>query len=450
MTARKPHNKTMSEQDRLAKNARIKATSIATRERRKHMVVRVREIKITTNKLNARQREQLTRLFLEAKWVRNCALAAERFDVDYVRDLNGQVDVTLPGGVSETRPLLVLGGQLAQAVINELRDNLKALAAAKENGRRVGRLRFTREVASINLVQFDRTYKIDPERNRVKVANITGWMSAKGLDQIADVDEIANAKIVQRPHGYYLLLTTYTHTRPNLGRATQDFQPGTTVGIDMGVKTHVTLSDGRKFEVLFDETDRLKRLRRKLARQTKGSANYTKTKRLIRRESERITRRKNDCANKFVHELLRNEHVYFQDENITTWKTRTGYFRGGKRVQHSILGRVKAALTNHPRATMLPRSVATTATCICGTVTKHTPDLRTYTCPTCGHTEDRDIHAAKNMIRLGSATNPTRLGLTGTPVETDIRPAADMDFTFMPATGNQSTKQEAATSSGSP
>mgnify|MGYP000928013027 FL=1 len=99
---------------------------------------------------------------------------------------------------------------------------------------------------------------------------------------------------------------------------------------------------------------------------------------------------------------------------------------------------------------MLPRSVATTATCICGTVTKHTPDLRTYTCPTCGHTEDRDIHAAKNMIRLGSATNPTRLGLTGTPVETDIRPAADMDFTFMPATGNQSTKQEAATSLGSP
>jgi len=449
VSARTPHRIQMSDSDRLAKNARIKVTSLATRQRRKDMVVRVRQVKITDNKLTARQRDNLRRLFLEAKWVRNSALAAQRFDRAYIAELGGAVDVRMHDGTYETRQFEVLGGQMMQAVIDELRDNLRGLAAAKGAGRKVGKLRFSREVTSVNLMQFDRTHKIDRARDKIKVANVHGWLHARGLEQLDDVDEIANAKIVQRPNGYFLLLTTYTHPRPNVGRATQTYQPETAVGIDMGVATHVTLSDGRKFNALFEETERLKRLRRKLSRQQKGSANYCKTKRLIRQESDRITRRKDDYANKFVHELLRNEHIYFQDENISSWKVRSGYIRGGRRIQHSVLGRVKSALVAHERAVMLPKRAATTATCVCGTVTKHAVSERTFACPVCGYSADRDVHAAVNMIRLGS-TNLTRPGRTGTPVEIGVRPAADMNFAFMSTTGSQSMKQEAATSSGSP
>ena len=453
MTGRAPHTKNMSEQDRLAKNARIKTTSLATRTRRKTMVVQVRELKIVTNKLTVGQREDLARLFLEAKWVRNAALGSQRFDLDYLKELAGQVPVRLPDETYESRPLQVLGGQLAQAVITELKQNLASLKALKKNGRRVGKLKFAREVTSINLAQFSGgrtsgTHKINRANGTIKVANIRGWMKASGLHQLDAVDEIANAKIVSRPDGYFLLVTTYTHPRPNLGRATQDFQPGTEVGIDMGVKTHVTLSNGRKFDAMFEETDRLRRLRRKLARQTKGSANYRKTKHQICRESARVTRRREDCANKFVHELLRNERVYLQDENISSWKTRTGWVRGGKRVHSSILGRVKAKLANHDRVIMLNRWAATTATCICGTKTPHDVSQRVFTCTHCGYTEDRDTHAAQNMIRLGPEPNPTRPEQTETPVEIGVRPVAAMNFTFMPHTGIRSTKQEAATSSG--
>ena len=115
MTGRAPHTKNMSEQDRLAKNARIKTTSLATRTRRKTMVVQVRELKIVTNKLTVGQREDLARLFLEAKWVRNAALGSQRFDLDYLKELAGQVPVRLPDETYESRPLQVLGGQLTQA-----------------------------------------------------------------------------------------------------------------------------------------------------------------------------------------------------------------------------------------------------------------------------------------------------------------------------------------------
>lgn len=73
-----------------------------------------------------------------------------------------------------------------------------------------------------------------------------------------------------------------------------------------------------------------------------------------------------------------------------------------------------------------------------------------FTCLLCGYADDRDLHAAKNMIRLGSVIHPTRPEQTGTLVEGAVRPAADMDFSFIPATGTHPAKQEAATSLASP
>lgn len=67
---------------------------------------------------------------------------------------------------------------------------------------------------------------------------------------------------------------------------------------------------------------------------------------------------------------------------------------------------------------MLPRWVATTAWCgECGSLTKHSLDKRVFTCASCGFSELRDVHVARNMIILGEKylnLNPSGTeGLTG-------------------------------------
>ena len=57
----------MTEEQRLAKNASIKEAMKATHDKRKSQVCRVYMLKVQKNKLSARQKEDFKMLFVEAK-----------------------------------------------------------------------------------------------------------------------------------------------------------------------------------------------------------------------------------------------------------------------------------------------------------------------------------------------------------------------------------------------
>ena len=262
--------KKLSEEARLAKNARIREAGKATRTRRAKMKCFTRKIKIDRSHLNNKQKEAIERLFLECKWLANSCIANERFDKEYLKELGGKVQVKTPGGMEE-RPFLVLGGQLAQSVVDGLRSNLKSLAKLKTSGRKVGRLHYRKQVTMVNFPQYGRSHNINRERNRVKLANIPGWMRVRGLDQLPENAEFANCKLLDRPDGLFIVITCY------VDKQTQDFAPGTSIGVDMGVKTHLTFSNGTKIESKVEESERAKGLRRKISRQKPGSNNRAKT-----------------------------------------------------------------------------------------------------------------------------------------------------------------------------
>lgn len=177
---------------------------------------------------------------------------------------------------------------------------------------------------------------------KVKIQGIPDYVKVRGSEQLQGY-ELANAKLINEPSGYYLKITAFK----NKSETQQSYQSESKVGLDMGVKTHITLSNGEKFNVLIGETERLKRLQRKLSKQVKGSNNYHKTRYLMRKEYEKMDNRKNDAANKLVHTLLsENETVYMQDESITAWRKKNGYVKAGRKLHHSILGRVKECLFN--------------------------------------------------------------------------------------------------------
>ncbi|MDU5603878.1 MAG: transposase [Mogibacterium sp.] len=431
--------KNSSEKVRLAKNARIKATYHATRVRRAKMNCFTRKMKVDRSHLSKRQEEAIKRLFLESKWLANSCIASERFDRSYIKELGGKVQVKAPAGMEE-REFLVLGGQLAQSVLDGLRSNLKALSKLKSKGKKVGRLRYRKQVTMVNFPQYGNSHKIDREKNRVKLANIPGWMRVRGLEQLPENAEFANCKLLDKPDGLFIVITCYIDKRD------QDFTPGTSIGVDMGVKTHLTFSDGTKIDALIEESERARGLRRKISRQKPGSNNRAKTLSRLEKVLAKDANKREDIANKIVHELLKNETVYYQDEPLHDWFKKQGQIKPGRRLQGSILGRVKANLERSPRAIMLDRYLATTATCICGCKTKHEPDKRTFVCSACGYSDDRDIHAAKNMVRLGQSQNAPATEHSSTLADKRVRPVAPMNYTFIGKTGGVWMKQETPTS----
>ncbi|MBR1438009.1 MAG: hypothetical protein IJ587_05670, partial [Synergistaceae bacterium] len=61
----------MTEEQRLAKNNRIREQGRQTREKRKNQICRVYRVKIDFSHLNNMQRVRLKMLFVEAKWLYN-------------------------------------------------------------------------------------------------------------------------------------------------------------------------------------------------------------------------------------------------------------------------------------------------------------------------------------------------------------------------------------------
>lgn len=378
-----------SNEQRLAKNKQIAKTRKATKERRSKMKCQVFHLKIIHNKSSKEAQKELKQVFNQAKWLRNHILSLE--NINNYNSIS-TVPVKTPNGY-ENRELDLLGSQVKQAVHDQIKNDIKALSASKKNGNKIGKLKFVREIKSLNLKQINSTYRFNKRFKKVKIQGLKNWYWVRGADQLIG-KELANAKLLKKADGYYIAITAYSNYNiENIDNLKNS------IGIDFGVKTHFTLSDGREFNVKIVETEHLRRLQKKLSRQIKGSNNYHKTILLIRKEYLKLSYLKEEAANKFVSGLLKEAKIiYFQDDNFNSWKKKNSLARGSKTMQYSILGRVKQKMMKNDRFKKVDRFAATSKTCVCGVVNK---DLslndRWFNCSSCGYSAPRDVHAAINM-----------------------------------------------------
>ena len=385
----------MPSKSSITKNKNIASSMAATMAKRKGQQCRVYKVKIDESRLSGKQKEQLKMLFVEAKWLYNdCLNWLDENKGKYVSDyiISKQITKLDKDGNREQVELDYLGSQMRQSVIADLQRNIKVLAKLKQNGYKVGKLNFRKEYKSVNLKQYGTTYKI-LSHNKMRIQNVHGKLTVNGLDQFINIDgiEYANANILNTPLGYYIVITTYIdkdkiqHKPKNKGR----------IGIDFGCTTSFTLSNGEEIDCTVQESDRLKRLQKKMFRQVKGSKGRQKTISLIRKEYAKLSNKKDDLSNKIVAYLSSFDEVIFQDEQLQYWK-----IKNGKTVQHSVLGRVKAKLCTKQNCHMIDRRFPTTKLCTnCGTYNDNLKlSDRKFICPECGTTDGRDIHAAKNMI----------------------------------------------------
>lgn len=385
----------MNEQERLEKNNRIRQSMIETKLKRSLQRCLVYELKINTSKMNKKNLEKLKFLFVQCKWLYNYLLNEEidifKFDTKtrdiyiYDKDKNK---------ISKT---IDIPSKIIQSVHGGLKQNIQSLNHRKQKGYKIGKLKFKSEYNSIDLSQYNNTHAI--KNGKFRICGFKNLFKVHGLNQIKSEYEIANARLIQKPSGYYIKLTCFENiTNKRIQKPIKE------VGLDFGIKTNITTSDNEKFDICIEESERLKGLQRKLSRQIKGSNNRYKTLKKIKLEYEKLSNKKKDKCNKLVNYLCTNySTIYMQDEMIAGWHK--GLF--GKQVQHSCLGQLKGKLSKQNNVQIIDKSYPSTKLCYnCGTLHKDiTLRDRTFICPSCGFQEDRDLKAAKTILFIGQCKN---------------------------------------------
>ena len=183
------------------------------------------------------------------------------------------------------------------------------------------------------------------------------------------------------------------------------------VGVDLGVKTLATLSDGTIIPNPRALNTRLKALRKAqqaLSRKTKGSARRRKAQEHVARLHARVADVRADAINKATTMIARTYSVVcIEDLNVAGMVKNRCLARS---VSDASLGEFRRQLeykTARTGATLhvINRWYPSSKMCSrCGRVkAKLSLAERTYRCEHCGLTMDRDLNAAINIRVAGSA-----------------------------------------------
>jgi putative transposase len=240
---------------------------------------------------------------------------------------------------------------------------------------------------------------------------------------------------------------------------------GAVVGIDLGIATTATTSDGDRLRMgdLLTPAERARRgrLQRRLARQTKGSNRRAATKHALSRLTAREVDRRKDWIEKTTTALVRDHDlIAIEDLQVKSMVrsargtidqpgTNVAQKRGLNRSIHTqgwALFRTrleaKAAAAVDPDGTAAPVLVIavnpahTSQRCsACGhTAKENRKNQAAFACVNCNHADNADVNAAINIRELALATAPghgvdgrggdIRLGLPSSPDEASTSPPA--------------------------
>ncbi|QLE53132.1 IS200/IS605 family element transposase accessory protein TnpB (plasmid) [Nostoc sp. C057] len=254
-----------------------------------------------------------------------------------------------------------------------------------------------------------------------------GTLKLKGTYDLNyyDIKQIKRVRLVRRADGYYAQFAIDIEIKVESQPTLQ------IVGIDLGLKYFIADNKGnvesspqfyRKSEKQLNRANRQKsqkfspeRRKAKLPQ----SNNYHKARNRYARKHLKVSRQRKEYCKKLAYSVIQSHDlVAYEDLNVkglvrnrhlaksisdAGWYT----FRQWLEYFAHKYGKVTVAVPPHN----------TSQNCSnCGEKVKKSLSNRTHVCPHCGYTEDRDINAAINILRLGLST----VGHTGTYATGDL------------------------------
>jgi putative transposase len=256
---------------------------------------------------------------------------------------------------------------------------------------------------------------------KLSVAKVPGSVNVRWSRDLPEEAKPTSVTLTKDPAGRYFVSITCTMPDPEPEPiVTDENGDRKSVGIDLGVADIVVTSDGWKSgnpKYLEDDLYRLQKAQRRLSHKEKGSKNWKKQKKRVAKIHAEIQDKRED----FLHKLSRtivdeNQVIALESLNVKGMQRRDA---SAASVQNRSLARsisdtgwstlvrmIEYKAEEAGRTVVkIDRWFPSTKRCSeCGYVTESKPlSVRSWDCPRCEASHDRDINAAENIRTAGLA-----------------------------------------------
>ncbi len=282
-----------------------------------------------------------------------------------------------------------------QVVVTDLDKAFQAFFRRVKAGQTPGypRFRGRNRFDSFGYKEYGNGFKVDGRRLRLTGIGRIAVRWHRPLE-----GTVKTVRIVKRAGKWYAAFSVeYTpQPLPSTGR---------NVGVDVGIASLITMSDGEAVPPQHwyrREQRKLRVIQRRVARRTKGSNNRRKAVVQLQRQHERIRNRRKDFLNKLAHQLIQQyDRIAVEDLRITNMVK-------NRHLSKSILDagwgyfvtRLHAKAAEAARVVVEVDPAYTSKTCSgCGYVFEQLTFKDRWIDCGCGVSLDRDHNAARNILK---------------------------------------------------
>lgn len=250
--------------------------------------------------------------------------------------------------------------------------------------------------------------ELDLTNRQIKLPKLK-WVKIRGYRNTNNINgKIKNATISREPNGKYYVSILY-----EMYDKVPIIKPRTIVGIDLGIKKLLTLSDGTVYDnnkYIDKYTKRIKRKQRELSRKEKGSKNYYKCKKELAILYSKLANARKFYTHKITKDIT-DEYDIITCEQL---KTKEMIIKGknnklSSKINDATFSEIIRQLQYKARYkgkvfyqinTYYPSSQICSR---CSTQDKRYKDLtrREYKCLKCNQEIDRDLNASINIMFEG-------------------------------------------------